>query len=99
MTFHSIFYTFCMFCLYTVQLANVRNQLLEVQTGYDKIQNELKETKTNDDALLHQKEKELELLKADIAKYQVGFLHACYVLPYLSVMGDLHYMCVYVELL
>lgn len=68
-----------MFCLYTVQLANVRNQLLEVQAGYDKIQNELKETKTNNDALLLQKEKELEMLKADLAKYQVGILPACYV--------------------
>lgn len=64
-------------CLYAVQLATVRNQLLEVQGEYDKIKNELRETKLSSDALVCQKEKELETLKADVAKYQVGYLHAC----------------------
>lgn len=57
-----------------MQLATVRKQLLEVQEGYEKIQNELRETKLNSDDLLCQKEKELEMLKADIAKYQVSLL-------------------------
>ena len=60
-----------------MQLATVRKQLLEVQEGYEKIQNELRETKLNSDDLLCQKEKELEMLKADIAKYQVKLLPLC----------------------
>ena len=50
---------------------------MDVQERYEKIQNELKETKLDSEALLCQKEKELETLKADNAKYQVRLLPAC----------------------